>query len=128
MARQIRNLGASIRARLLNIARERGQPFDVVLTMFALERLLYRLAESKHADRFVLKGAMLLTTWLPNFERPTRDIDFLGFGSNSPESMVETFKDPDSYQRSALRGAYPGRYRYRLWRCDTSGDRGDRPP
>ena len=56
------NIGASVRGRLLNLARESGQPFDVLLTRFALERLLYRLSRSRHTDRFVLKGAMLLTT------------------------------------------------------------------
>jgi hypothetical protein len=61
-----------------NLARQTGQPFDVLLTRFVHERLLYRL--SRYADRFVLKGAMLLTTWLPEAARGTRDLDLLGFG------------------------------------------------
>jgi hypothetical protein len=57
-----RNMGASVRDRLLNIARERQQPFDLLLTRYVLERLLYRLSKSQHRDRFALKGAMLIAT------------------------------------------------------------------
>jgi hypothetical protein len=57
-----RNMGASVRARLLNLAKERNQPFELLLTRYALERLLYRLTMTKHRERFVLKGAMLMTT------------------------------------------------------------------
>ena len=80
MAKPPTNIAASVRARLLNLARETGQPFDVLLTRFVHERLLYRLSRSPHADRFALKGAMLLTTWLPETARGTRDLDLLGFG------------------------------------------------
>lgn len=93
MARQVRDLGASVRARLLTHARDHGQPFDLVLTRFALERLLYRLSISPHADRFVLKGAMLLTTWFADPMRPTRDIDLLGFGDPGGKAMLATFRD-----------------------------------
>ena len=64
MRKPMRNIGTSVRARLLNLARERNQPFDLLLTRYALERLLYRLSTSKHRDRFVLKGAMLMAAWL----------------------------------------------------------------
>ncbi len=74
------NLGASVRAKLLNQSRASGQPFDLILVRFALERLLYRLSISAHAERFVLKDAMLLTTWSDDPLRPTRDLDLLGFG------------------------------------------------
>ena len=56
-----RNIGASVRARLLNLAKETSQPHELLLTRYALERLLYRLSTTKHRDRFVLKGAMLMT-------------------------------------------------------------------
>jgi hypothetical protein len=62
MPERIRNIGASVRQRLLNLARTRGQPLELLLTRFALERLLYRLSLSAHCERFVLKGAMLLAT------------------------------------------------------------------
>jgi predicted nucleotidyltransferase component of viral defense system len=77
----------------LNLARERRQPFDVLLTRYALERLLYRLSVSSHRDRFVLKGALLITTWFDNPHRPTRDLDLLGFGESSAESILAAFRD-----------------------------------
>ena len=55
------NLAASVRARLLNIAKTEGSDFNQVLVRFALERILYRLTRSPHANRFVLKGALLFT-------------------------------------------------------------------
>ena len=55
-----RNVGASVRQRLLNLAHARGQPMELLLTRYALERLLHRLSLSPHRERFVLKGAMLL--------------------------------------------------------------------
>lgn len=88
-----RNLGASVRARLFDIARRRDQAFDVILAMFVLERLLFRLSESRFSDRFVLKGAMLTTTWLSDFHRVTRDLDLLGYGSSAPEEVVGTFRE-----------------------------------
>jgi hypothetical protein len=67
-----RNMGASVRARLLKLAKERNQPNDLLLTRYTLERLLYRLSTTKHRNRFVLKGAMLMTTWFESPFRPTR--------------------------------------------------------
>ena len=58
-----RDLGASVRQRLLNQARSQGRPFQELLQYFATERFLYRLTKSPFADRFVLKGALLLTAW-----------------------------------------------------------------
>jgi nucleotidyltransferase AbiEii toxin of type IV toxin-antitoxin system len=84
MTKKPRYIGASVRARLLNLSRERAQPFDLLLTRYALERLLYRLSVSAHKDRFVLKGALLVTTWFDNPHRPTRDLDFLGSESPPP--------------------------------------------
>jgi len=92
MAKEIRNLGASVRARLLRLSKENGQSFDLVLTRFALERLLFRLSQSPHADRFVLKGAMLMMSWFDDPHRGTRDLDLLGFGAPSEDAMLETFR------------------------------------
>lgn len=88
-----RNMGASVRARLLNLARERNQPNDLLLTRYALERLLYRLSTTKHRKRFVLKGAMLMTTWFEDPFRPTRDLDLLGFGDPDPQAMLALFRE-----------------------------------
>ena len=93
MAKPPTNIAASVRARLLNLARETNQPFDVLLTRFVHERLLYRLSRSPHADRFVLKGAMLLTTWLPETARGTRDLDLLGFGDASEPRILSIFRE-----------------------------------
>jgi predicted nucleotidyltransferase component of viral defense system len=93
MRKPIKNIGASIRARLLNLAKERNQPFDLLLTRYTLERFLYRLSLSKHRDRFVLKGAMLLTSTMDDPHRPTRDLDLLGFGDPDPAGMIEVFRE-----------------------------------
>ncbi len=93
MPEPVRNMGASVRARLLNLSRERNQPFELLLTRYVLERLLYRLSTTKHRDRFVLKGAMLMTTWFDVPFRPTRDLDLLGFGDDEPNAMLAAFRE-----------------------------------
>src|SRR3984893_7636890 len=92
MPKPIRNLGASVRARLLNLAKERNQPFDLLLTRYVLERFLYRLGSTKHRQDFVLKGAMLITTWFYDPHRPTRDLDLLGFGDPNPDALLAVFR------------------------------------
>jgi predicted nucleotidyltransferase component of viral defense system len=93
MSKPARNVGASVRSRLLTLARAKGQPFDVLLTRYVLERLLYRLSLSPYRDRFVLKGALLITTWFIDPHRPTRDLDLLGFGDASPEAVLTIFRE-----------------------------------
>jgi predicted nucleotidyltransferase component of viral defense system len=94
MAKAPTNVPASVRARLLNFARRTGQPFDVLLTRFVHERLLYRLSRSPHADIFVLKGAMLLATWLPEATaRGTRDLDLLRFGDPNEQRILSIFRE-----------------------------------
>jgi predicted nucleotidyltransferase component of viral defense system len=93
MTDHARNIGASVRQRLLNLARAREQPLELLLTRFALERLLHRLSLSPHRERFVLKGAMLLTTWFDEPHRATRDVDLLGFGDAAHEALLATFRE-----------------------------------
>jgi predicted nucleotidyltransferase component of viral defense system len=93
MAREPVNLAASVKDRLLNLARRDGRVFDVVLVRYALERLLYRLSVSEHRDRFVLKGGMLITIWLAGDNRETRDADFLGHGDASEATIRVTFAE-----------------------------------
>lgn len=93
MAKTITNMGASVRARLLTIARQRKQTFDLILTRYAIERLLYRLSISPYQDRFVLKGAMLMTTWFDVPFRPTRDLDLLGYGDPETEGILRIFAE-----------------------------------
>lgn len=87
------DVGASVRARLLNKAKADGQDFNLVLTRYALERLLYRLGQSQYAERFLLKGALLFDLWFDIPHRPTRDIDLLGFGSAEPTVTESIFQD-----------------------------------
>ena len=88
-----KDIGASVRARLLRLARERGEDFQLVLTRYANERLLFRLASSRHAQRFVLKGAALFTLWTGKPHRATRDLDLLGFGEPGVDHVREVFAD-----------------------------------
>lgn len=66
---------------------------ELLLTRYALERLLHRLSLSPHRDRFVLKGAMLLATWFDEPHRATRDVDLLGFGDPAHEALLGTFRE-----------------------------------
>jgi len=86
-------MAASIRQRLLNLARERKEDFGLVLTKYGLERVLYRISQSEHRQTFILKGALLFELWTEQRYRPTRDADFLARGGNSPERFVEVFKE-----------------------------------
>ena len=88
-----KDLAASVRARLLNMAKAEQSDFNGVLVRYALERLLYRLSQSAHANSFLLKGAMLFTLWYDMPHRPTRDVDLLGFGPSDQVSITQTFKD-----------------------------------
>lgn len=92
MAKTPTNLAQSVKDRLLNIARQEGRAFDVLLVRFALERLLYRLSVSEHRDRFVLKGGMLVTVWVEDDNRVTRDADFLGHGDPDPDRLAADFR------------------------------------
>jgi hypothetical protein len=88
-----KDVGASVRARLSRLARERGEDFQLVLTRYANERLLFRLASSRHAQRFVLKGAALFTLWTGKPHRATRDLDLLGFGEPGVDHVREVFAE-----------------------------------
>jgi Nucleotidyl transferase AbiEii toxin, Type IV TA system len=92
MPSDLKNAGASVRARLLNISRERNQPFDLLLTRYVLERFLYRLGSTTHRERFILKGAMLLTAWFDDPLRATRDLDLLGIGDPDPATLLGIFR------------------------------------
>ena len=87
------NIAASVRARLLHHARETHQDFNLILTRYAIERLLYRLSVSPHSDQFLLKGALLFDLWFDIPHRPTRDADFLGFGSAELPHLEGVFKE-----------------------------------
>ena len=87
------DIAASVRQRLLNLSRKKGEDFQLVLNLYGLERLLYRLGCSEHRVDFVLKGAMLFRAWGEQTYRLTRDLDLLDFGDASPERLEEIFAE-----------------------------------
>lgn len=93
-----RTSAASIRQRLLDIARAEGRVHEVVLVRYALERLLYRLSISAHRDRFASKRGMLVTQSISGGNRETRDADFPGFGESEIQKLKETFAEIMSTQ------------------------------
>ena len=123
-----KNIAASVKARLQNVAEHRGEEFNLVLARYGIERLLFRLSQSQYADRFLLKGAMLFTIWDDKTHRPTRDLDLLGSGPTEKEALAQIFRevvatpvtadgllfDPDSIDADAI--ARVGRRRDRRWR------------
>ena len=110
------NLSASILARLLTLAKQRGDDYSLLLNRFAMERLLARVSTSPYAERFLLKGALLFALWYDAPHRPTRDADLLGFGPDDEANLIATFRDiaamdlgdgivfdPESVQAQAIR-------------------------
>ena len=90
--RPVRNVAASVRQRLLNLAHGRGEPFQLVLTRYAGERLLFRISQSQYADQFVLKGAMLFSLSGDAY-RPTRDLDLMYVGESDIPHLEDLFRD-----------------------------------
>lgn len=91
--KSVKHIAASVRERLYQLAQKRGEDFQLILTRYGLERLLYRLDQSPYRDRFVLKGGMLFSLWGGEMYRATRDVDFLGFGDSSTREMEKVFQD-----------------------------------
>ena len=81
-------LARSVQVKLARHAKTIGVDPNLVLTRYAVERFLYRLSRSPHAERFILKGALLILAWLGDTLRPTRDADLLGFGDLTDESLA----------------------------------------
>ena len=93
MAKNIKNTSVSVHDRLRNMAKESSRPFNELLQHFAIERFIYRLSKSPHADRFILKGALMLSVWSGPVSRPTMDIDLLGKIDNSIEEIKAVMRD-----------------------------------
>jgi hypothetical protein len=89
----LKNIAASVRQRLLNKARETNRSFSELVQYFAMERFLYRLSKSTHADKFILKGALMLAVWEAPLARPTMDIDLLGKIDNRMEVIVDMIRN-----------------------------------
>jgi predicted nucleotidyltransferase component of viral defense system len=88
-----KDLPASVRARLLNLAKLRGEDLDLVLKRYGIERLLYRVSQSAHRDAFILKGAMLFELWMGRAHRTTKDLDLLGSGSTDIPRLEAIFRE-----------------------------------
>ena len=93
MAKNIKNTAASVHQRLLNKAKQASRPFNELLQHFAIERFIFRLSKSPHADRFILKGALMFSMWIGAASRPTMDIDLLGKIDNRLDVIVAAMKD-----------------------------------
>lgn len=89
----LKNTAASIRQKLLNISKQNNLDYNLILTRYSMERLLYRLGISKYSKRFVLKGASLFLIWNQKFHRVTRDADFLGYGNLDSKSLKNIFTE-----------------------------------
>jgi len=89
----MRNLGVSIRDRLLNKARAEKRDYNLMLTRYALERMIYRISISPYRDQFLLKGALLFDLWFDVPHRPTRDVDFLGYGPADIPHLEGVFRE-----------------------------------
>lgn len=87
------NRSASVLARLLAPAKQRGDDYSLLLNRFGMERLLARISMSSHAERFLLKGALLFALWYDAPHRPTRDADLLGFGPDDEDDLIATFRE-----------------------------------
>ena len=88
-----KGLAASVQVRLVQHAKAVGVDPNAVLARYGTERFLYRLSRSPYADRFILKGALLMLVWLGETIRPTRDADLLGFGDLSQDSLAQILQD-----------------------------------
>ena len=91
--RPLVNIAQSVHQRLLTQAKATGRPFNELLQHYAIERFLYRLGQTKHAEKLLLKGALLLRVWQIPMARPTMDIDVLGRTAGAPETLVAMLRE-----------------------------------
>lgn len=124
--RPLRNTAASVRQRLLNLARERGDDFNLLLSRYVHERLLHRLERSPEADRFIVKGATLFALWSAVPHRATKDLDLLGSGAPDIARLEDLFRElcalcgrarPRSAVGACLRRRECGLFRALSLRC-----------
>lgn len=117
MKKKVKNIAASVKARLLNYAKKEGIIFNRILIYYFQERFLYRVSLSQHKDKLILKGGTLLLALDINKGRPTEDIDFLAkletLNHATAEKMMREVAqiqfddgvmfDPDSVKSSNIR-------------------------
>jgi hypothetical protein len=89
----IKNMAASVRQRLYNISKNSKQPLNEVIQQYTMDRFLYRLSQSQHADKFILKGGLMFKVWGGEHCRPTKDIDLLGKISNRVGDILKAMQE-----------------------------------
>lgn len=89
----LRNIAASVHQRILNKSRESARPFNDLLQYYAIKRFLYRLSQSSYAEKFILKGALMLMVWEVRAFRSTMDIDMLGKMKSSTDAIIAMVRD-----------------------------------
>lgn len=89
MSEPVKNIPASILARLRNQSEIMERPFAEILQYFVMERFLYRLSKTKYAEKFILKGGLLFYAWNLSLRRATRDIDFRGYVSSDSRNLLK---------------------------------------
>jgi hypothetical protein len=87
------NVAQSVHQRLLTRAKSERRPFNELLQHYAIERFLYRLGRSEHAEKLLLKGALLLRVWRIPMARPTMDIDVLGRTAGTQDALTAILRD-----------------------------------
>lgn len=89
----LRNIAASVHQRLLKKSKESARPFNELFQYYAIERFLYRLSRSSYAEKFILKGALMLMVWELRAYRSTMDIDMLVKMKNSTDAITAMVRD-----------------------------------
>lgn len=92
MSKPVKNIAASVRQKLANLAKESERSFAELLQYYAMERFLYRLSRSQYNDRLVLKGALMFVAWGTPRSRATKDIDLLARTDNSIDNLVKVIR------------------------------------
>ena len=87
MTNEVKDVIASVYNRLKNIARQKNVDFQTILQYYGMERFLYRLSQTEHHHKFILKGGLILNAWDLPFRRLTKDIDFRGFTQNTLQNI-----------------------------------------
>lgn len=93
MKEPVKNVSASVLARLRSQTEIRERPFGEILQYYAMERFLYRLSKTKYAEKFILKGGLLFYAWNLSLRRPTRDIDFRGYVASNGKNLLKIIND-----------------------------------
>lgn len=78
---------------ILNKSKEMGVNHEMLMRRYVFDRFLKRVAVSPYNDAFVLKGAMALNAYLPDINRPTRDMDFHGMNAEQRNNALNIIKE-----------------------------------